>query len=183
MCFFNQICVNRKKFNCHSSKLFVKMPVWLYHYTDVNAAASIESSRLIYQSTDTIRDAVWGQGTYFTDMAPHNHTAQEIAYNNWRSSLTKTIQQRIEYCIKVKFGRGDIEDCSANGRRIFVYRGDVNLNRQDYSIFRCGFLTQSAESVSDDDGSSGFGGFLAGLGIVAAVTAVVAMAASGSRNR
>ena len=178
MCFFNQICVNRKKFNCHSSKLFVKMPVWLYHYTDVNAAASIESLRLIYQSTDTIRDAAWGRGTYFTDMAPHNHTAQEIAHNNWRSSLTTTIQQRIEYCIKVKFDRGDIEDCSANGRRIFVYRGNVNLTRQVYSIFRCSFLSQS-----DDGGSSGFGGFLAGLGIVAAVIAGVAMAASGSRKR
>ena len=159
------------------------MSVWLYHYTDVNAAASIERSRLIYQSTDTIRDAVWGQGTYFTDMAPNNHTAQEIAYNNWRSSLTETIEQRIEYCIKVKFDRGDIEDCSANGRRIFVYRGNVNLNRQVYSIFRCSFLSQSDESESDDGGSSGFGALLAGLGIGAAVIAGVAMAAAGSRNR
>ena len=79
------------------------MSIWLYHYTDVDAAASIESSRLIYQSADTMRDAVWGQGTYFTDMAPNNHTVQEIAYNNWPSSLTRTIQQRIEYCIKVQF--------------------------------------------------------------------------------
>ena len=159
------------------------MSIWLYHYTDVNAAASIESSKLIYQSTDTIRDAVWGQGTYFTDMAPNNHTAQEIAYNNWRSSLTRSIQQKIEYCIKVKFDRSDIEDCSGNGRRIFVYRGNVNLNRQVYSIFRCSFVSQSDGSVSDDGGSSGFGGLLAGLGIGVAVIAGVAMAAAGSRNR
>ena len=151
------------------------MFVWLYHYTDAKAAKSIESTKLIYQSTDTIRDAVWGQGTYFTDMAPNNHTAQQIAYNNWRSSLTTTIQQRIEYCIKVKFDRDDIEDCSENDRRIFVYRGDVDLNRKDYSKLKCRFLSQS------DDG--GFGGFLAGLGIGAAVIAGVAMVAASSRNR
>ena len=159
------------------------MSIWLYHYTDENAAASIESSKLIYQSTDTIRDAVWGQGTYFTDMAPNNHTAQEIAYNNWRSSLTRSIQKKIEYCIQVKFDRSNIEDCSGNGRRIFVYRGNVNLNRQVYSIFRCSFVSQSDGSVSDDGGSSGFGGLLAGLGIGVAVIAGVAMAAAGSRNR
>lgn len=151
------------------------MFVWLYHYTDAKAAKSIESTKLIYQSTDTIRDAVWGQGTYFTDMAPNKHTAQQIAYNNWRSSLTTSIQQRIEYCIEVKFNRDDIEDCSKNDRRIFVYRGDVDLNRQDYSKFKCIFLSQSDESVSDD---GGFGGFLAGLGIGAVVIAGVAMVAA-----
>ena len=156
------------------------MFVWLYHYTDAKAAKSIESTKFIYQSTDTIRDAVWGQGTYFTDMAPNKHTAQQIAYNNWRSSLTTSIQQRIEYCIEVKFNRDDIEDCSKNDRRIFVYRGDVDLNRQDYSKFKCSFLSQSDESVSDD---GGFGGFLAGLGIGAAVIAGVAMVAASSRNR
>lgn len=159
------------------------MSILLYHYTDVDAAASIEELELIYQSTDTIRDAVWGQGTYFTDMAPNNHTAQEIAYNNWRSSLTRSIQKKIEYCIQVKFDRSNIEDCSGNGRRIFVYRGNVNLNRQVYSIFRCSFVSQSDGSVSDDGGSSGFGGLLAGLGIGVAVIAGVAMAAAGSRNR
>ena len=160
------------------------MSISLYHYTDVDAAASIDRLKLIYQSTDTIRDAVWGQGTYFTDMAPNNHTAQEIAYNNWRSSiLTGSIRQKIEYCIRVEFDRSDIEDCSGNGRRIFVYRGNVNLNRQVYSIFRCSFVSQSDGSVSDDGGSSGFGGLLAGLGIGAAVIAGVAMAAAGSRNR
>lgn len=77
------------------------MSIWLYHYTDVNAAASINSSKLIYQSTDTIKDAVWGQGTYFTDMDPNNHTAEQIAFNNWRRrNLTTVIQQKIQSALR-----------------------------------------------------------------------------------
>ena len=127
------------------------MSIWLYHYTDANAAASINSSKLIYQSTDTIKDAVWGQGTYFTDMAPNNHTAEQIAWNNWGSNLTAAILQKIQYCIKVNFTPGEIEDCTDDGRRIFLYRGNVDLNRRRFEIIQCNFST--------DLGGSGSGAF------------------------
>ena len=69
--------------------------MWLYHYTDAKSASSIKNSKLIYQSTDTIKDVAWGQGTYFTDMDPNHHTAEQIAYNNWGSNLTTIILQKI----------------------------------------------------------------------------------------
>ena len=152
------------------------MSIWLYHYTDVNAAASINSSKLIYQSTDTIKDAVWGKGTYFTDMDPNNHTAKQIAQNNWRSNLTATIRQKIQYCIKVNFAPTEIEDCTDDGRRIFLYRGNVDLSWRQFEIIQCNFSTDSGGS-----GSGALAGVLLGVG--AAVLLGIGIAAAGSRNR
>ena len=153
------------------------MSIWLYHYTNFDAATSIKSSKLINQSTDTIKDAVWGEGTYFTDMDPNNHTAKEIAFNNWGGSLTfDAIQKKMQCCIKVKFRRQEIKDCTDDGRRIFLYRGNVDLNRRQFKILECNFSTDSEGSGSGD---------LAGvlLGVSAAVLLCIGIVAAGSRNR
>ena len=87
-------------------------------------------------------------------MAPNNHTAEQIAWNNWRSNLTAAIRQKIQYCIQVNFTPGEIEDCTDDGRKIFLYRGNVDLNRRQFRIIQCNFPTD-------------LGGVLLGLGAVA----------------
>ena len=59
------------------------MSITLFHYTDSTSANSINTSKMMYKSTDTIADAVWGIGVYFTDMDPDNFTADQIAFNIW----------------------------------------------------------------------------------------------------
>ena len=116
------------------------MYITLYHYTDQESADSIEESKIMRQSTDTIADALWGEGVYFTDMKPDDFTADEIAYNNWQQTLSPTIERKLEYCIKVKFPKEDIEDCCEDGRRIFLYPGeDVDLDLYEYEVFQTDF--------------------------------------------
>ena len=54
------------------------MSITLYHYTDKESADSIDDSKIMYKSTDTIADARWGIGVYFTDMKPDDFTADEL---------------------------------------------------------------------------------------------------------
>ena len=109
-------------------------------------------------------------------MDPNNHTAKEIAFNNWGGSLTfDAIQKKMQCCIKVKFRWQEIKDCTDDGRRIFLYRGNVDLNRRQFEILECDFSTDS----------EGSGSVLAGvlLGVGAAVLLGIGIAAAGNRNR
>ena len=58
------------------------MSITLYHFTDSASATSNDTSKIMYRSTDTIADAVWGISVYFTDMDPNSFTADQIAFNN-----------------------------------------------------------------------------------------------------
>ena len=66
------------------------MSIALYHYTDKESANSIDDSKIMYKSTDTIADARCGIGVYFTDMKPDDFPADEIAYNKWLQTLSST---------------------------------------------------------------------------------------------
>ena len=59
------------------------MSITLYHYTDKESAESIDDSKIMYRSTDTLADARWGIVAYFTSMKPDDFTADGTAYNNW----------------------------------------------------------------------------------------------------
>ena len=121
------------------------MSITLYHYTDSASANSINMSKIMYRSTDTIADAVWGIGVYFTDMDPNNFTADQIAFNNWRQPLSPAIGRKLEYCIVVTFQKSDIQNCCGDGRRIFLYPGrDVNLNLHGHRVIKTNFGTNSS---------------------------------------
>ena len=103
--------------------------ITLYHYTDRVSANSINGSKVMFKSTDTIYDARWGIGVYFTDMDPDNFTAEQIAYNNWMQTLSAKIKSKMEFCIVVTLPKSDVQNCCEGGRRIYLYPGqDVNLN-------------------------------------------------------
>ena len=116
------------------------MTITLYHYTDKESADNIDDSKIMYKSTDTIADAIWGIGVYFTDMNPDDFTADEIAYNNWLQTLPSEIEEKLEYCIEVEFPDEDIENCSEDNRRIILYPGEnVDLELYPHKVFRTNF--------------------------------------------
>ena len=56
----------------------------LYHYTDINGAVGIASSKKIRKSTAlTSTDALYGEGTYLTDKEPGQHSKLNIAKDIW----------------------------------------------------------------------------------------------------
>ena len=113
------------------------MSITLYHYTDRASASSINSSKIMYKSTDTIADARWGIGVYFNDMDPNNFTAEQIAYNNWLQTLLAKIRSKLEFCIVVTFPKSEIQNCCEDGRRIFLYPSrDVNLNSYRHRVIQ-----------------------------------------------
>ena len=71
------------------------MSITLYHYTDSTSTNSIDTSKIMYRSRDTIADAVCGIGVYFTDMDPNSFTADQIVFNNWRQPLSPTIGKKV----------------------------------------------------------------------------------------
>ena len=113
------------------------MSITLYHYTDRASASSIKSDKVMYKSTDTIADARWGIGVYFTDMDPNNFTAEQIAYNNWLQTLSAKIRSKLEFCVVVTFPKSEIQNCCEGGRRIFLYPGrNVNLNSYPHRVIQ-----------------------------------------------
>ena len=113
------------------------MSITLYHYTDRASASSINSSKVMIRSTDTIYDARWGIGVYFTDLDPDNCSAEQIAYNNWVQTLSAKIRSKIEFCIVVTFPKSEIQNCCEGGRRIFLYPGrNVNLNSYRHRVIQ-----------------------------------------------
>ena len=113
------------------------MSITLYHYTNRDSASNIKSDKVIYRSENTIADARWGIGVYFTVMDPNNFTAEEIAYNNWLRTLSARIRRKLEFCIVVTFPISEIQDCCEDDRRIFLYPGrDVNLNSYQHRVIQ-----------------------------------------------
>ena len=114
--------------------------ITLCHYTDPNSASSIDMSKMIFASVDTITDAIWGPGTYFTDLNPYNSTAQQIAFNNWKANVSNPIKQKLKFCIMVTFQSSEIQQCFDDDRRIFLYHGHVDLRRYTHHIVKTNFF-------------------------------------------
>ena len=118
------------------------MSITLYNYTDSASATSINTSKIMCKSINTIADAVWGIGVYFTDMDPNSFTADQIAFNNWRQPLSPAIGRKLEYCIVVTFGTSDIQNCCDDERRIFLYPGrDADLKLHGHRVIKTNFCT------------------------------------------
>ena len=123
--------------------------ITLYHYTSKEAAKAIKESRIIESSKGEGRDAYSGDGVYFTDMNPEDFTRTEVSRNNYRYPNAK---KKLEYCITVTMPRNRAKECKVeNNRRVFLHKGDVNLNGKDYKIEKSKFkehqTTQNASVV------------------------------------
>ena len=55
----------------------------LYHYTTTEGKDGIVEGRVIYQSTDRMKDCMLGKGVYLTSLSPKSHSKEQIAQNNY----------------------------------------------------------------------------------------------------
>lgn len=110
---------------------------WYYHYTDCKSMEAIKSSGCIKQSTDTERDAAYGKGAYLNGLHPSDTTKEEVAVNNYTSSLaSQKIQEgKVDSCIAVLLNQSVVKDFSGNGRNIVLHPGTILLSAVNYHIF------------------------------------------------
>ena len=107
----------------------------LYHYTTESSAKEIRRSKFIQESTpENFDDSKFGEGCYFTIKSPQHHTKEEVAKNNWGKGWKQAIKQgKLEFVIKVY----DLEPITcehSEGRDIWLYRDNVNLEYFEHEI-------------------------------------------------
>ena len=100
--------------------------ITLYHYTSEEAAEAIKESKIIRSSRG---EGHFGDGVYFTDMSPQDFTRTEVSRNNYRYPNAK---KKLEYCIIVTMPEDKVKKCKTK-RRVFLHKGDVNLEDEGYS--------------------------------------------------
>ena len=105
--------------------------ITLYHYTSKDAAEAIGAEEIIKSSTSKAGDARHGDGVYFNDMNPEDHTMSQVAYNNYRCPYAK---KKLAYCVTVTMPKKLVEQCLVEKRRIFLHKGDVNLKKTEIYI-------------------------------------------------
>ena len=63
--------------------------VVLYHYTNEKAARSIQRSGILKQSTDSERDAAFGNGVYLTSIRPGLKFIEQMDLSGYRVTTAK----------------------------------------------------------------------------------------------
>eukprot|EP00112_Aurelia_sp_Birch-Aquarium-sp1_P000591 Seg1056.10 transcript_id=Seg1056.10/GoldUCD/mRNA.D3Y31 product="hypothetical protein" protein_id=Seg1056.10/GoldUCD/D3Y31 len=117
----------------------------LYHYTDKDSCESIKASGKIKASRqeNAADDAVFGDGAYLAAMAPHEHTKEEIAKNNYDSGPVfmeqKLNEGNIDNYVEVDIPQNDpqleqITDPSRPDRDVAIYKGDIDLAHYDHKF-------------------------------------------------
>ena len=104
-----------------------------YHYTSAESADKIDESKLIKGSSKKVRDAFYGDGVYLTDKKAEDHTRTQIAKNNYGKGDDS--YKKLEKYVEVSLPKNEVEKCdTGGGREVYLYRGDLNLNKYDHSI-------------------------------------------------
>lgn len=107
-----------------------------YHYTDEDSMEKILISRIIRASKDTIKDAFYGIGSYFTKWSPNSKSKDDIAMNNFGNlARQKLMAGKLDRCIAVFLKDSDVKNVSQNGRDIHLYPGDLLLSGLKYFVF------------------------------------------------
>lgn len=76
-------------------------------------------------------DALHGDGFFFTDMKPADHTMSQVAYNNYQNPFSK-----LAYCVTVTMPRSLVKECHVKKRRIFLHGGNVGLTKTFRYIYK-----------------------------------------------
>ena len=104
--------------------------ITLYHYTSKEGKEGIVESEIIKSSKGEGGHAHFGDGVYFTDMSTQDFTRTEVSTNNYQYPNAK---KKLEYCIIVTMPKDKVKKCKPKrNRRVFLHKGDVNLNDEDY---------------------------------------------------
>ena len=112
-----------------------------YHYTTKSGAEAIKISKTILKSLLDGRDAILGEGVYFSTLDPKSHTKKEIAEDNWGNAGQYNIDiGKMDMVIKVQ----DLRPVTPPKRKgVVIYEDDVNLDEFEYTIERSYFSDSS----------------------------------------
>ena len=109
-----------------------------YHYTTADSADKIDESKLIKGSTKKVCDAFYGDGVYLTDKKAEDYTKTQIAKNNYGKGDDS--YKKLEKYVEVRLPKNEVEKCdTGGGRQVYLYRGNLNLNKYDHSINNANF--------------------------------------------
>lgn len=100
----------------------------LYHFTDLIGIQGIAASGQIAASTNTMHDAIYGQGVYTTTYGPEN-SKTFIAINNYDGGWGYQLAQgKVDHCVEFKVPTSNVEKVPLVGRDVYVHRGPIDLN-------------------------------------------------------
>ncbi|VDI07535.1 Hypothetical predicted protein [Mytilus galloprovincialis] len=109
---------------------------WYFHYTDKDSIEKILISLVIRASLDTLKDAFFGIGSYFTKWSPWYKSKDDIAMNIFGNlAKQKLMAGKLDCCIAVFLKDSDVKNVSQNGRDIHLYPGDLLLSGLKYFVF------------------------------------------------
>ncbi len=121
----------------------VSSPNSLYHYTTESSRLAIIESGVLYPSLEREdgRDALFGSGQYFTNIAPESIACRSIAdmtstqIANGQISLLQLFRRIMAGSVEpdklsyyIEFDVGDLEIESTENPYIYIHRSTIDLN-------------------------------------------------------
>jgi len=149
--------------------------VKLYHYTNYETHCQIKRTKVIRVSTSATRDCRYGTGVYLTSMNPSEHEKEEIARNNYAGGWQGNMRLgKLDYHFEFDIPSNDfrLEKCNAGGRDIYLYKDNLPLDR----------YANSNGKNSEWSASDVLGAVALGVGVGAALAALIGAFASGTGN-
>merc|ERR1712098_612824 len=104
----------------------------LYHYTTREGLESIKRTRRIKQSANFERDCVYGDGVYLTSLNPEDYDKSDLAKNNYGAAWKKRLEAgRLDCYVEIDIPFSDLRlrECDAVDRDVFLYEGDILLDK------------------------------------------------------
>ncbi|XP_076106043.1 uncharacterized protein LOC143074492 [Mytilus galloprovincialis] len=104
-----------------------------HHCTTSASAAAIKESGVINQSKTKPNglNVNHGEGTYDTPLGPENGR-MALALNNYGTAWQHFENMgRVDVVIRIVMDDSKVKHISVNGREIYVYSEDINLNEAD----------------------------------------------------
>ena len=104
-----------------------------YHYTSAENADKIGKSKEIRQSSQKNHDAFHGDGVYLTGKKAEDYTRTQMARNNY--GPRDGGYPKLEKYVEVSLPKNEVEKCNTSSNRdVYLYRGNLDLNKYDHSI-------------------------------------------------
>merc|ERR1712150_59517 len=97
---------------------------------DPNIATSraVVEFGVIKETQITGSDALMGKGVYVNKLPPHQHSKEEVAFNNYDGSTTYRLLEKTDYAIELKVVNQKLEQLKSSSRSVLCYRGDIQLD-------------------------------------------------------
>jgi hypothetical protein len=105
------------------------MSIKLYHYTTSEGAKGIESSKIIYRSTDGGPDATYGAGVYLTDLDWETDPETIAQYIYDGDGFWERKMDNVSNVVEIQLKKDKVKEVDSS-RHIWLYpEEDLDLNK------------------------------------------------------